>query len=58
MYRVIRRKNKWKNKLKFNPNMRFLITSHVNVIEYIESDKSILNLEYAKFNTQKSLQES
>lgn len=73
MYRQIRRKNRrtncknrkfrkarWKNrknKLKFNPSMRFLITSHVNVIKYIlkyvEFSKIILNLEYAKFDTQK-----
>lgn len=73
MYRIIRRKNRrtnckfrkfrksrWKNrrnKLRFNPSMRFLITSHVNVIKYIlkyiEIDKSILNLEYAKFDTSK-----
>lgn len=73
MYRQIRRKNRrnnckfrkfrkprWKNRKssrKFNPSMRHLFDSHINIIKYIlryvEFEKIILNLEYAKFDTQK-----
>ncbi len=54
------RKPRWKNRKstrKLNPSMKHLFDSHVNVIKYvfkyIEFNKTILNLEYAKFDTQK-----
>jgi hypothetical protein len=54
------RKPRWKNrrnKLKHSPSMRYLHQMHVNlfinfIFKYVENTKSIINLEYGKFDTQ------
>lgn len=54
------RKPRWKNRKsdrKLNPSMKHLFDSHINIVKYIlkyiEFKKIILNLEYAKFDSQK-----